>query len=130
MCSITLILSLSSTLCNSFHAKIKTISCSVLTTFLILIFIMSSQFIWIHALLIRQSGDIEMNSEPKPNPCHSCSICYWNLNSLTAHNYLKVLLLRVYTAIRNFDLWCLHLFQKVSSFKGFSYSVVARIYQL
>ena len=31
------------------------------------------QFIWVHAFLIRQSGDIEMNPEPKPNPCHSFS---------------------------------------------------------
>ena len=65
------------------------------------------QFIWVHALLIRQSGDIEMNPGPKPNPCHSFSICHWNLNSLTAHNYLKVSLLRAYVAIRKFDVICL-----------------------
>ena len=93
ICSITLILSLSSTLLNSFHTKIKTISWSVLITFLILIAIMFIQFIWVHALLIRQGGDIEMNPGPKPDPCHSFSICHWNLNSLTAHNYLKVKLL-------------------------------------
>ena len=56
-----------------------------------------------HALLIRQSGDIETNPGPKPNPCHSFSICHWNLNSLTAHNYLKVSLLRVYVAIKEID---------------------------
>ena len=61
------------------------------------------QFIWVHALLIRQSGDIEMNPGPKPNPCHSFSICHWNLNSLAAHNYLKVSLLRAYVAIKKFD---------------------------
>ena len=65
------------------------------------------QFIWVHALLIRQSGDIEMNPGPKPNPCHSFSICHWNLNSLTAHNYLKVSLLRAYVAIKKFDVVCL-----------------------
>ena len=75
--------------------------------FLILIVIMFIQFIWVHALLIRQSGDIEMNPGPKPNPCHSFSICHWNLNSLTAHNYLKVSLLRAYVAIRKFDVVCL-----------------------
>ena len=61
------------------------------------------QFIWVHALLIRQNGDIDMNPGPKPNPCHSFSICYWNLNSLTAHNYPKVSLLRAYVAIKKFD---------------------------
>ena len=48
------------------------------------------QFTWVYALLIRKGGDIEMNPGPKPNPCHSFSICHWNLNSLTARNYLKV----------------------------------------
>ena len=61
------------------------------------------QFVWVHALLIKQSGDIEMKPGPKPNPCHSFSICYWNLNSLTAHNYVKVSLLRAYVAIRKFN---------------------------
>ena len=107
LCSITLILSLSSTLLNSFHTKIKTIHWSVLITFLILIVIIFIQFIWVHALLIRQSGDIEMNPGPKPNPCHSFSICHWNLNSLAAHNYLKVSLLRAYVAIKKFDVVCL-----------------------
>ena len=44
-----------------------------------------------------------MNPEPKPNPCHSFSICHWNLNSLAAHSYLKVSLLRAYVAIEKFD---------------------------
>ena len=101
LCSITLILSLSSTLLNSFHTKIKTIHWSVLITFLILIVIMFIQFIWVHALLIRQSGDIETNPGPKPN--HSFSICYCNLNSLTAHNYLKVSHLRAYVPIKEID---------------------------
>ena len=65
------------------------------------------QFICVHALLIRQSGDIEMSPGPKSNPCHSFSLCHWNLNSLTAHNYLKVSLLRAYVAIKKFDVVCL-----------------------
>ena len=35
-----------------------------------------------------------MNRGPRLNLCHSFSICHWNLNSLTAHNYLNVSLLR------------------------------------
>ena len=65
------------------------------------------QFTRVYALLIRQSGDIEMNPGPNSNPCHSFSICHWKLNSLTAHNYLKVSLLRAYVAIRKFDVVCL-----------------------
>ena len=44
-----------------------------------------------------------MNPGPKSDPCHSFSICYWNLNSLAAHNYLKISLLRAYVAIKKFD---------------------------
>ena len=48
-----------------------------------------------------------MNPGPKPNPCHSFAICHWNLNSLAAHNYLKVSVLRAYLAIEKFDIVCL-----------------------
>ena len=65
------------------------------------------QFIWVHALRIRQGGDIEMNPGPRPNPCHIFSICHWNLNSQTAHNYLKVSLLPTYVTIKRFDVVCL-----------------------
>ena len=60
-CSITLVLFLSSALLNNFHTKIKTIYWSVLIDFLILVVIMFIQFIWVLALLIRQSGDMKMN---------------------------------------------------------------------
>ena len=105
LCQITLILSLSSSLLNNCHTKIETIHWSVLITFLILIVIMFIQFIWVHALLIRQSGDIEMNPGPKPNPCHSFSICHWNLNSLAAHNNLKVSLYGHTLLLRNLMLY-------------------------
>ena len=100
-------MSLSSALLNSFQTKIKTVYSSVLITFLVLIVVMFIQFVWVHALPIRQSGDIEMNAGSKPNPSHSFSICHWNLSSLTAHNYLKVSLLRAHVAIKKFDVVCL-----------------------
>ena len=65
------------------------------------------QFVSLHTLLIRQSDDIETNPRPKPNPCHSFSICPWNLNSLTACNYLTTSLLRAYVAIKKFEVLCL-----------------------
>ena len=61
---------------------------------------MFTQFVWVHALLIRQNGNIEMY--PGPN-IQSLSICHWDLNSLTVHNYLKVSLLRAYVTIKKFD---------------------------
>ena len=68
---------MSSALLNSFHTKIKTIYWSVLVTF-----DSYHHNIWVHALIIRQSGDIEINLGPIPNACDSFSICHWNVNSL------------------------------------------------
>ena len=61
------------------------------------------QFVRVHTLLIRQSGDTESNPGHRFNRCHRFSIFHWNLNSLTAHNYLKVSLLRVYVAVKKCD---------------------------
>ena len=106
LCSITLILSLSSALLNSFHTKIKTIYWSVRIGFLVLIIIMFIQFMGT-CFRIRQSGDIEMNPGLKPNTCNSFTIWHWNPNSITAHNYLIASPLRAYVAINKFDVVCL-----------------------
>ena len=65
------------------------------------------QFVSLHTLLIRQSDDSETNPRPKPNPRHSFSLCHWNLNSLTACNYLTASLLQAYVAIKKFEVLCL-----------------------
>ena len=95
LCSITLILFQTSALLNNFLTKIKTIYLVDSNNFFDFIVIMFIQFILVHVLLIRQNGDIEMNPWTKTNSSHSFSICHWDLNSLTAHNHLKVSLLRV-----------------------------------
>ena len=53
--------------------------------------------------IIRLSGDIEEN----PRPRFNANQCHWNLNSITAHNYLKISLLRGYISLHNFDLVCI-----------------------
>ena len=35
-------------------------------------------------------GDIEVNPGPKKNCSTSFPFCHWNLNSLTAHNHVKL----------------------------------------
>ena len=47
------------------------------------------------------------NPGPKRNSNQSFSICHWNLNSITAHNCLKISLLRVYILLHNFGLVCI-----------------------
>ena len=63
--------------------------------------------IWLSLTIIRLSGDIEENPGPKCISNQSFFICHWNLNSITAHNYLKIYLLRAYISLHNFDLVCI-----------------------
>ena len=63
--------------------------------------------IWYCKCLLRLNGDIELNPGPKPNSCKSFSICHWNLNSITSHNFIKVSLLAAYNSIHKFDIICL-----------------------
>ena len=63
--------------------------------------------IWLCLTNIRLNGGIEKNPVPKRNSNKSCSICHWNLDSITAHNYLKIFLLRPYISLHNFDLVCI-----------------------
>ena len=63
--------------------------------------------IWLSLTIIRLSGDIEENPGPKRNSNQSFSIFHWNLNSITAHNYLKVSFLRAYISLHNLDVVCI-----------------------
>ena len=48
--------------------------------------------IWLHGLMIKISGDIELNPGPKQKQDQSLSICHWNLNSIPAHSFQKLAL--------------------------------------
>ena len=45
--------------------------------------------IWVCSILIILSGDIEKNPGPKFSSCDKFSICHWNLNSISAHNFIR-----------------------------------------
>ena len=63
--------------------------------------------VWLYSLAIELSGDIEENPGPKPNSCDWLSICHWNLNSISAHSFIKLSLLRAYICINKTDITCL-----------------------
>ena len=44
--------------------------------------------------LLMLCGDIESNRGPSSNYGQSFSICHWNLNSIAAHNFSKISLLK------------------------------------
>ena len=52
-----------------------------------------------------------MTLKGKPNQSfnsnQSFSICHWNLNSISAHNYKKISRLRAYTSIHKFEVICI-----------------------
>ena len=64
-------------------------------------------YIWVYSIRIKMSDDIEINPEPKPSSCNKLFICHWSPNSISAHNFIKLSLLRVYISIHNFDILCL-----------------------
>ena len=77
-------------------------------------FCLSSQFLWIiyFALRLSQHGGTELNPGPK-----YFSVCHWNLNSITAHNYLKASQLQAFHLVHKFDILCIsetHLDSSVS----------------
>ena len=50
--------------------------------------------IWLYNSIIDLSGDIEKNPGTRPISSQNFSICHWNLNSITAHSYVKISLLK------------------------------------
>ena len=57
--------------------------------------------------MITLSGDVELNPGPKHNAVQTFSICHWNLNSICAHNFAKLSLLKAYVSVHKFDIICL-----------------------
>ena len=62
--------------------------------------------IWLFARLIHLSGDTEKN--PKKDFFQTFSIDYCDLNSLVAHNFTKVALLKAHLSVQRFDIFCLY----------------------
>ena len=63
--------------------------------------------VWLFLILTKRSGDIEQNHRPKSNSSQSFSICHWNLNSISAHNSIKISFLKTYIATHKLDVICL-----------------------
>ena len=66
-------------------------------------------FTFLHIFVLLQChGDIELSPGPKKLLNNkSLSVCHWNLNSLTAHNYSKLRQLKAYISIYKHDFVCL-----------------------
>ena len=63
--------------------------------------------IWFYNILSLLAGDVELNSGPPQSSINAFSIGHWNLNSISAHIYEKIILLEAYIAISKFDVICI-----------------------
>ena len=79
-------------------------------------------------LLLILCGDVEVN--PGPGHWTSLSFCHWNLNSISAHDFVKVSLLEAYNAIHKFDIICLSETFLNSSLQNDDHSLVLNGYKL
>ena len=60
--------------------------------------------VWLCSCLIILSGDAEVNPGPQNSVSECLSICLWNHNSISAHDYSKLFLLKAYISVRKFDI--------------------------
>ena len=86
---------------RSFHVTPRnTCSASMLVITVALIF----DYLWFKCNLLLLCGDIALNPGPKQNTAKKFSICHCNLNSITAHNFAKLVLLKAYNSIHKIDI--------------------------
>ena len=63
--------------------------------------------IWLYYHVISLIGDVEVNPGPRTKASNPISVWQLNLNSVSAHNYSKVSLLKAYLTANKFDIVCL-----------------------
>ena len=92
---------------SSLRVKCRIIHACLNLILYISILLLYANHFWLYEIVLKLSGDIEENPGPKPSSNQSFCICQWNLNSISAHNYIKVSLLRAYTSTHKFDIICI-----------------------
>ena len=69
--------------------------------------IVARVLVCLHSFLLMLSCDVEINPGPLSNYKEYFSICHQNLNSISAHDYSKLFLLKAYIILHKFDIICL-----------------------
>ena len=77
------------------------------TSILVITVALLSDYLWFTCKLLLLCGDVELNPGPNQNTAKKLSICHWNLNSIAAHNFAKLVLLKAFNSIHKFDIICL-----------------------
>ena len=91
------------------------------------VFLLSAHYFSLRFLLFL-SGDIQLN--PGPSNKHKLSICHWNVNSITAHNFIKLSSLQAFNSTYNFDFICISESYLDSTYSSDDSSLVLKDYKL
>ena len=57
--------------------------------------------------LLLLCSDVDFKQGPKQNTAKKFTICHWNLHSIAAHNFEKLVLLKAYNSVHKFETICL-----------------------
>ena len=98
-----IILDLLSVFVNSIRSSTRCVA-SFLSNILYLTSItVNTCHIWLYFIIIKRSGDVEVEENPGPqyNSFQSFSIIHWKLNSVCAHNFIKLSFLQTTLRIIN-----------------------------
>ena len=68
------------------------------TSMLVIVVSLILDYLCFKCNLILLCGDVEPNPGPKQNTARKFTICHWNLNSIAAHNFAKLVLLKAYNS--------------------------------
>ena len=77
-------------ICNKFKVLVTILECLFLCHHYLESFSFSLLTILYMFLLLRSHGDIELNPGPRKSNDNNLSVCHWNLNSITAHDFSKL----------------------------------------
>ena len=99
---------LKSSFLSLLRVTFRTIHTSLSLILCIRILLLYTNHFWLYKIALKFSGDIEESTGPKPSSNQRFFICHWNLNSISAHNYINIFLLITYTFTHKFDVICFH----------------------
>ena len=60
--------------------------------------------IFLHIHSVKLSGNVEKNVGAKSYSAKYLTICYWNLNSIAAHDFIKIALLKAHLSAHKMDI--------------------------
>ena len=86
---------------------VSKISTKLYISVFLLFNILLGVFLWNCSCLIIPNGDVEVNPGPQNSVSKCLPIYHLNLNSISAHDYSKLFLLKAYVSVHKFDIICL-----------------------